>query len=280
MRGNQTKAFTKRFAEAFPKAQVESPISKEGFSIDVFGWGKPLKKIGIIDQWMRNINLFEYKSPADNTLNTSKLVTYVVTEAYAKDIWLSEIKKEISGTAIVAELSKAQKKKLEKDNAVEIYPGVYQIDLHLFKVYVINIDEIPHTPEWAELLLGGNEQAILDLIYMIFRNNMHDFLSITFVLFNDEVMKVSQELGVVVDKTSISIKKAIEYLGLKRVIDEVGLKQVIDEVGIGRILLEIGPDEFIKSLDNDYKTGKITKRDYVKIVKYIKELGERLKVPS
>ncbi len=294
MRNDQTKAFLARFAEVFTDGQVEYPISKEGFSIDVLGIGKPRRKVGIIDKWMRNRNIFEYKSPSDKTLNTSKLANYVLAEASVNNLWIGEIDEEISGTLIVAELSNSQKKKLEKDKAIQIYPGIYQTDLCLFKIYLINIDEIPHTSEWADLLLGGNEQAIMDLIHLIFKERMHELLSITFVLFNDEVMKVSHELGMVVDKTSISIRKAVEYLGfknvieelgfdrvieefgLKRVIDEVGLKRVIDEVGIERVLLELDVDEIANYLISGRKKGKISDKEYKEIVGKLLKLGKLL----
>ncbi len=302
----QVEIFTELEVRRDPRYIDVAFIKKENISRDI-----PLYTIfSIMNKW----NAIEFKSVVDKPTKTifAKGLGYIVDLLENKNVEFEDMF-DSSFCLITVNVPKFLRDILEK-HFEKAQSGIYLYDKKISFIVVL-INELEIKKENMPLLVFASGEKIEEVIKRVAKSDDKTYLSLLHILHRDEVVKITESMGVVIDPYADSIRKAmydigidrviqivgleeiinqvgleevideiglkrvIDEIGLKRVIDEIGLKRVIDEVGIGRILLELGPDAFINSIENEYKAQKITKADYIKIIEYIKELGERLNPP-
>ncbi len=123
----------------------------------------------------------------------------------------------------------------------ELEAGVheYQGLLHLL---VIELDKIREMGDMDLLLLFASKQRRRQVIQDALTQNDRFISSVSYLLYKKEWQEMST------DPESISIKEAVEFLGVARVINEVGLERVIQEVGINRVVDAVGLEKVVEAV--------------------------------
>ena len=134
----------------------------------------------------------------------------------------------------------------------ELEPGIYQAqakELPLF--HVILIDKVVHYPLFRFAGLFGSEPILEQTLEYAIDTDNTFIKSIGYILYKDKVVSMAASKGKPIDPISLSIRDAVETIGISRVVEEVGLKRVVEEVGLKRVIEEVGLKRVIKEIDRD-----------------------------
>ncbi len=89
---------------------------------------------------------------------------------------------------------------------------------------------------------------------------------IAYFLYKEEVAEAE---NVDVDPISLSIKSAVESIGLARVINEVGIERVIAEIGFESFIEQVGIDTFIEEGGFEKLFEKLSEEQREKVLKIL-----------
>jgi hypothetical protein len=139
------------------------------------------------------------------------------------------------------------KKIVENYEFREVEKGIYQINRGCeFKIVLL--DRITNIEPTQFLMLFASDQKRRELYKIALSKNESFIISYAYFLYKDEVLQVAKAENMEIDEFSISIRSAVESLGLARVIKEVGLQAVIKEVGLQAVIKEVGLQAVIKEV--------------------------------
>ncbi len=193
----------------------------------------------IFKQHMKQWNVFEFKLSHDNDKITDlwKLFGYTYLFLEKKE-FEPELHPDICAWYICSVKPKLFVH-LKKD-LMPISQGLYRL-LFQFPFYVLIIEELPNVKENVAIKLFTTEKQLPEVWDLILREGLSkDFLSMSYLLYPEELEKFMRGRGLSMDDLGIRIQKAIQKVGLKNVIEEIGLKAVIEEIGLKAVIEEIG----------------------------------------
>ncbi len=253
---------------------------------------------------MKKWNVIEFKSIADKPTKTvfAKGLGYVADLLENKNAEFDGI---LNSSFCLITVNTPSFLKKTIDNHFEmIKPGIY-VNSKTIKYIIVSVNELEIDEENMPLLVFASGEKIEEVIKRVAKSDDKTYLWLLHILHRDEVVKITESMGVVVDPYADSIRKAmydigidrlieivgleeiinqvgidevIDEIGIKRVIDEVGISKVIDEIGIKRVIDEMGIEiifklskkQAAKFIERAEKAGKITKRQ----AKLLRELYE------
>jgi hypothetical protein len=139
-------------------------------------------------------------------------------------------------------------KEIQKRYDIEnIRPGIYRLQ-HDVEIYLVLLNEMSFTKEnnFLGLFAGGQNRYKTIKEALSLKQNF--LVSIAYFLYKEEVQQVSKAENIEIDPISLSIKSAVESIGLSKVIEEVGFSRVIEEIGLAKVIEEVGLSKVIEEV--------------------------------
>ena len=125
-------------------------------------------------------------------------------------------------------------------NINEIEKGVYECSGTLLHLLIIEIDNIQLSREYEALKIFATEKIREKTLKAAIRSDNIFINSVAYFLYKEELMSLAEAEGKPISSESLSIRSAVETIGLSRVLEEVGLSKVIEKVGLSKVIEEVG----------------------------------------
>ncbi len=188
----------------------------------------------------------EFKSVRDR-FNVHELHKSIA-KAY---LYSSNEKVDIEKITLVFVLSKSIPKRIEELYTIsEIQKGIYRV-VHNLDIQLILLNKIDYDESNSYLGIFARRAVRWRAIKRALIERERFIISVAYFLYKEEVIEVAHAENIDVDPISLSIRSAVESIGITRVVDEVGLDRVLEEVGLDRVIKEIGLDKVIKEISLD-----------------------------
>ena len=198
--------------------------------------------------WGRKHLLGEFKSERDrfnvHELHRSIAKAYLYSASERVDI------REISLCFVV---SRSIPKSLTDIYGItELQQGIYKVE-HDLDLQIILLNEIDYDSGNSYLGIFARKSIRREIIKRALTEGERFIISIAYFLYKEEVIEVTEAENIDVDPISLSIKSAVESIGLDRVINEIGIERVINEIGIERVINEIGIEKLFEKLSDEQR---------------------------
>ncbi|MHA1209633.1 MAG: hypothetical protein ACTSRF_10485 [Candidatus Freyarchaeota archaeon] len=206
-------------------------------------------ELGFLFSRFSEFNVLEFKSKGERIgLDTLyKLLAYAAL--YVAENRVSFPEEDVTAWLVA---SKTPVKLLRRYKGLgllqRLEEGVYLVAGFPFRVFVVAIGELRVEPENYPFLIFSSGRTLREFLRRVIRERNQEYLSIGFLLYYDEVVRIMAEEQVALDPTSISIRKAVESIGISRVVEEIGLKKLIEEVGLKKVVDEIGLEKLVDEI--------------------------------
>jgi hypothetical protein len=203
--------------------------------------------IPIFKEYMKQWNIFEFKLSHDNDKPTDLWKIFGYSYLFLeKKGFLPELKPDICAWYICS--AKPKLFDYLQHDLLLIGPGFYHLSFQ-FPLYICIIEELPNVKENVILKLFTTDRQLPEVWEMILKEELStDFLSVSYLLYPEELEKFMRARGKSMEELGIRIQKAIQKVGLKNVIEEIGLKAVIEEIGLKAVIEEIGLKAVIEEI--------------------------------
>ncbi len=245
----QIEIFTELEVRRQPRYIDVAFIKKEKISSDI-----PLYTIlSIMNKW----TAIEFKSEVDRPSKTifAKGMGYVADLLKNKQVEFLGIL-DSTFCLITVNVPKFLKNLID-EYFDKIKPGIYLFDSKTLKYIVVSINELEINEENKPLLVFASGDKIEEIIKRVIKSDDKTYLWILRILHRDEVVKITESMGVVVDPYEDSMRKAMQDIGIERFIKIVGLDEIINQVGIDEVIDAVGIDKLIDAVGIDKLIDKI-----------------------
>ncbi|MDH5647357.1 MAG: hypothetical protein OEZ01_15210, partial [Candidatus Heimdallarchaeota archaeon] len=139
------------------------------------------------------------------------------------------------------------------------------------QVLIIEIDNVELSRNFSGLKIFANEQIRKKTMTEAIRSDNIFIKSIAYFLYKEELIALSEAEGKSISPTSLSIKSAVETIGLSKVIEEVGLTKVMEEVGLNKVIEEVGLNKVIEEVGIEMLFKHLTEEQMDQLIKLRKE---------
>ncbi len=214
-------------------------------------------KAGSLFNYAKKLIIGEFKSENDKLhigdllMLISKAFNYIaLTYGYGgKKSELDSI--ELSNASVILFLG--GKKKASKFSTLdlemkELEKGVYEIINGLIHVIIVEIDYVELSDQFIPLKIFANEQIRKKTMAEAIENDNIFIKSVAYFLYKEELLALAKAKGKSITPVSLSIRSAVQTIGLSKVIEEVGLSKVIEEVGLSKVIDEVGLSKVIEEV--------------------------------
>ncbi len=264
----QIEIFTELEVRRQPRYIDVAFIKKEKISPDI-----PLYTIlSLMNKW----TAIEFKSEVDRLSKTvfAKGMGYIADLLENKQVEFPGIL-ESTFCLITVNVPEFLRNLLD-DYFTKIKQGIYQFSSKTLNYVVVLINELEIIEENKPLLVFASGKKIEEVIMDIIISNDKTYLWLLRILHRDEVVKITESMGVVVDPYEESIRKGIQdiinIVGLEEIINQAGIEEVIDVVGIDKLIDAVGIDKLLEKLGIDL-IFKIPKKKAMKYIEEAKKTG-------
>ncbi len=206
-------------------------------------------------QYAKKLVIGEFKSERDKFSKGDLLMLYSKALSYISGIHGYGGKSNKEKAPLLNEVScvliLGTKRSVKVLNSLQIKfkkleQGVYEANIPLHLV-IIELSSVKDMGKLNSLLLFGGKKQRKIVMEKAIRENDRFIIPMSYMLFNKEWLKLAKSIN----PESISIKEAVNILGINRVITELGLDRVIQEVGLDKVIQEIGLDKVIQEVGLD-----------------------------
>ena len=203
--------------------------------------------IPIFKEYMKQWNVFEFKLSHDTDKITDFWKVFGYTYLFLEK---KEFKPELKPDICAWYICSAPPKLFTflKNDLKLMSPGLYQLSFQ-FPFYLLIIEELPIAKENVVLKLFTTDTQLPMVWEMILNEKLSkDFLSVSYLLYPEELEKFMRGKGLSMEELGIRIQKAIQKVGLKNVIEEIGLKAVIEQIGWEELIGMISDPKELQAL--------------------------------
>ena len=206
-------------------------------------------ELGFLFSRLGEHNVLEFKSVAEraNLATLYRLLAYAAL--YVAERRVSYPEESVTAWLIASKTPAGLLKRYRGLGLLErLEAGVHLLKGFPFRVFVVAIGELEIEPENYPILIFSAGSRLREFLRRVVKERNQEYISIGFLLYYDEVVRLLAEEQVALDPTSISIRKAVEAIGISRVVEEIGLRKLIEEVGLKRVIEEIGLEKLVEEI--------------------------------
>ena len=271
--------FKTKFDELGVEARTGVKVGTLPLEIDLLFINKKNKDLSVImgpfASYCRLFDIVEFKSAVDRC----PLKILHKLRAYMAYFWEAEelsllADYNTSGWLITGKKPKWITKELEAETLQEIYKGFYCLERSA-PVYIVVINDLPIEPQYYPFLLFSTGSKLEEFLRKVFSENQQLYKGISYILYNQKVMRMAEASEIELEDVSANVKAAILSLGLKNVLEDIGIEEVIQAIGIEEAVQVIGLKKVIDTVGLKEVIDTVGLKEISEIVD-LKDLVEEL----
>ncbi len=254
------KNFLKRFIDADIATEIDVPTANLRLDFQIKNTGKLPSPFSFAKQTI----LGEFKSERDSFAvndiykGLAKTYLHIATSDMENAVTLLFV---IGGKNIPPQVT-------DRFQLTQLKPGIALIQHHIHTI-IVELDHMEYDDRNMFLGIFAAKPIRKQVIAKALREKESFITSYSYFLYKDEVVEVAEAENIEIDPRALSIRAAVESIGLARVIEEVGLARVIEEVGLARVIEEVGPAKIVEEIGIEALVSQLTTEQKKQIAKML-----------
>ncbi|MBI3272509.1 MAG: hypothetical protein HYZ53_26195 [Planctomycetes bacterium] len=234
----QEKWLERRLAPA--ARRFESKVTVAGGNLELDAVAEKPRGDAFLD-FLTRWSVFENKAPktAFGLADLYLLGARTLLFAERRELGLSELA-DLTQVVLCSHATKEVRREVGRQ---ELHPGVLE-GRFVARLVLVEANRVPVSEESLGFLLyWASGKRLREAIEATVDGERREYYSMLWFMRKDEFREVLAMKGKTLDETTLSVREAVEELGIERVVDAVGLERVVAAVGLERVVDAVGLEQ-------------------------------------